>query len=210
MNQENVPRRSKFVLRLIVVKMEGVLFPPPEEWGPPFSEVVDSISPELSHTVFSDWPSITGTSESTLREALGEHASQGNLVVDSEIMDLIDYACNHSPIRVALLSVGPSEWIGPLIDRFSLDRVSDLLYCADHYPPGDRRVLIQFLMNRFIAGRERTLFLGNDPADEMLADRENTRFRSLEPVPDQALNPDDWGNTPEQLLNFIKEKQPKD
>lgn len=204
--------RSKFVLRLIVVKLEGVLFSAPDQWPAPFRENVkftENIE-AIENTVFSEWPSILRTDEKTLRRVLEKHARTAELSMDTRLRGLLDYAQNHSPVRVAILSTGPAEWIDRLRERFSLRDISELIYGADQYPPGNRQMLLQFLMNRFIAGRERTMLIGNHSEDEHLAHRENTRFRSLEPPPEDALNPDCWNYTDDQLMEFIREKQPED
>lgn len=164
----------------------------------------------IANTVFSEWPSILGTDEENLRRVLEEHARTAELSMDPRLRKLLDYAQNHSPVRVAILSTGPAEWINRLSERFSLQDISELIYGADHYPPGNRQMLLQFLMNRFIAGRERTMLIGNRLEDESLARRENTRFRSLENPPDNALNSDCWNHTGDQLMEFIREKQPEE
>ncbi|MFB6344381.1 MAG: hypothetical protein ABEK50_01210 [bacterium] len=197
---------NRFVLRLLVIKVEGVLVPPPTEWNLPDTDEANPIDPD---ELFPDWINRTGLTEDNLRSALVELARSGKFTVDSRLRSLIDHVRNHTPVRTAFLSSGPRDWIEALETQYELENLRDLSFCYDNYTHGSRRTLLQFLMNRFIAGKGRTMLLGRTLADETLARQEKTRFRSLQPPPENARNPDNWGWSLEQLRTFIKEKQPE-
>jgi hypothetical protein len=206
---DGVADRSQFVLRLLVVKVEGVLVPPLQEWvnqlAPVDTEDFDLTGDEL----FPDWVQALNVGEETLRSSLVELAESDRFEVDDDLKNVIEYAHDHSPVRVALLSSGPEEWLKALSNSLSLADHVDLHYSYDRYTSGTRRTLLQFLMNRFIAGRERTLLLGNTVADERLAEREETRFRSFRPPPSEARQSGNWDWDADRLLEFIREKQPE-
>lgn len=198
----------RYVLRLLVVKIEGVLVDPPTEWS------LNDVPPERLKTLnpdelFPDWCDQLEVSDTGLRRTLVDYAESGSLRIEPELRSLLDSTRNHSPVRVAFLSSGPEEWVRALEKTYHLEELRDLSFCYDNYRHGSRRTLLQFLMNRFIAGKGRTLLLGRTPADELLANKEKTRFRSLEPPPNEALEPDNWNWTPERLRSFMEEKQPE-
>lgn len=207
MNQES-EGETFYVLRLLIVKLEGVLLPPPTQWN----EVTDSINltPFNPDQLFPDWCSSTNLAEQELRNRLESLAKKGDLPLDENIRSLLDEVHNHTPMRVALLSGGPSEWTETLIDSYELSDRIDLSFCYDNYKHGTRRTLLQFLMNRFIAGKGRTLLLGNTQDDERIAKKEETRFRSLQEPPPDAQNPENWDWTLSELTNFIDKVKAED
>jgi len=199
--------RSQFVIRLLIVKLENVLLPSAQEQ----LEEAFANSKDVSYgdVLFDVWSREYAGSGTRLRSRLPEWIRNGRFQISRRVREVMKYAHDHSPIRVALLSSGPEEWIDTVVNHYELEGIIDLPYCYDSYPHGTRRTLLQFLMNRFIAGRERTLFLGESIEDERLSDRENTRFRSLNAPPPDARNPVDWDWTAENLKSFLKEKQPR-
>lgn len=191
-----------------MVKVEGVLIDPPAEW--PLDGVDSGSLANLDvDELFPGWCRQLDLAEDELRNRLTRLAEGGSLTVDPDLRELIDSTRNHSPIRVAFLSSGPEEWVRTLEETLDLTDLRDLSFCYDNYRHGNRRTLLQFLMNRFIAGKGRTLLLGRTLADERLARREKTRFRSLEPAPGDARTPDHWGWSTDELETFMKTKQPE-
>lgn len=200
---------NRYVLRLLVVKMEGVLIEPFP--GLSLSGVDGETLSELDvDTLFPNWCDQLNQNEGDLRNSLAAQARSGKLSVDDDLRTLLNGTRNHSPVRVAFLSSGPKEWVQALEEQLDLQPLRDLTFCYDNYQHGTRRTLLQFLMNRFIAGKGRTLLLGNTLNDEELARREKTRFRSFEPAPDGARSPSNWGWSPSDLQSFLEEKQPQE
>lgn len=206
---QSFPDDSRYVLRLVVVKVEGVLVESFQE------TVIDRLTSASgdgfdTDSLFPDWYAQLGVSEETLRDTLEQLAGSAELQLDENIIQFLDDLHNHTPLRVALLSSGPSEWVKTLAEHRNLDAVSDLIYSYDRYPHGTRRTLLQFLMNRFIAGKGRTLFLGNSMMDQRVADREDARFRSLESPPDTSESPERWNWSLEELRDYVREIQAED
>jgi len=199
---------SEFVLRLLVVKVEGVLVPPPEQWLPG-NENRSSAAPLTGDELFPQWVRQSSLGDVELRQALTELAESETFQLDPDLERIVRYAHDHSPIRVALLSSGPDEWLKTLVEKLGIRDAVDLPYSYDRYAHGNRDILLKFLMNRFIAGRERTLFLGNTPGDERMARSENTRFRSLTAPPDGAKEAELWDWTADELIDYMRKKQPQ-
>lgn len=193
---------TRYVLRLIVVKVEGVLVPSPREWDWGPLEDPGGFTPD---GLFPDWSEDVGLSPDGLRNRLGRLARESPPAVPPELRSFLDGVRNHTPLRVGFLSGGPTEWVEGLEEELDLDGLRDLTFCYDDYPHGTRRTLLQFLMNRFIAGKGRTLLLGDTMEDERLAVREETRFRSLEPPPDASSSPEHWDRSLEELESFVEE-----
>jgi hypothetical protein len=209
MTNSNDPERtvdSRYVLRLIVVKVEGVLVPSPEAWNgsdtPTFSFDPDGLFPE--------WADEHGTDPDALRTELEQFARRSAPPVSDDLRSFLDRVRNHTPVRVGFLSGGPREWIEALETSRDLEDLRDLTFCYDDYPHGSRRTLLQFLMNRFIAGKGRTLLLGNTPADETLARTEKTRFRSLTEPSSDCRSLQNWGWDLADLQSFVDEHQPNE
>lgn len=197
---------ARYVLRLLVVKVEGVLLPPPHEWDWA-SEPVEDFSPD---GLFPDWAKDADVPPEEFRGRLRRLARENPPRVSPELRSFLDGVRNHTPMRVGLLSGGPSEWVDTLEDELDLGSLNDRTFCYDDYPHGTRRTLLQFLMNRFIAGKGRTLLLGNTGADERLAALEETRFRSLEPAPDTAKRPEHWDCSLEAIESFVEDVKAED
>lgn len=196
---------SRYILRLVVIKVEGVLVPPPNEWGNPTETTDFNFNPD---TLFPQWAEELDRDTDRLRRDLKTLARQSPPEVSNELRSFLDYVCNHTPIRVGFLSGGPREWIQTLESTRNLDNLRDLTFCYDNYPHGSRRTLLQFLMNRFIAGKGRTLLLGNTLDDESIAKTEKTRFRALTDPPPDCENPNDWSRSIEEIRSFVEEHQP--
>jgi len=195
---------SRYVLRLIVVKVEGVLVPSPRDWNGPDT-------PEFSFDpdgLFPEWADEHGADLDTLRTELAQFARRSAPPVRDDLRSFLDRVRNHTPVRVGFLSGGPREWIETLEASRDLEDLRDLSFCFDDYPHGSRRTLLQFLMNRFIAGKGRTLLLGNTTGDETLAHTEKTRFRSLADPPSDCRSAQNWGRDLTELESFVDEHQP--
>lgn len=198
---------SRYVLRLLVVKVEGVLLPAPEEWDWGSQEQPGEFSPDA---LFPNWAEEAGVRSEDLRVRLRRLARKNPPPVSPELRSFLNGVRNHTPMRVGFLSGGPSEWVDTLEDELDLGDLNDLTFCYDDYPHGTRRTLLQFLMNRFIAGKGRTLLLGDTLEDERLAALEETRFRSLEPAPDATEQPEQWGCSLEGLESFVEDVKAED
>lgn len=204
---ETVP--GGYVLRLVVVKVEGILVPPVESWDRESLPENQSTRLDLSsQKIFSEWTPDRDEPPQWVREWMAEQA--GEFRLDEPLRQFLNWIKNHTPVRVGLLSVGPREWIQALESELNLEPLRDLTFHYDDYPHGDRRTLLQFLMNRFIAGKGRTLLLGNHPEDEGLALSEKARFRSLvDPPSDTTVqNLDSWGADLDEMREFIRQIQP--
>lgn len=200
---------SRYVLRLFVVKVEGVLIPSPDKWTK--STDKDISFGKLNHdNLFPDWSEKLDIPEDSLRNKLEDVASEGSISVNEKFVNFLNTVRNHTPTRVALLSSGPAEWIDRLVQSNSLEDVHDLSFCYDNYRHGTRKTLLQFLMNRFIAGKGRTLFLGESLRDERISSKEGTRFRSLEPPPENAIHPEAWNWSIQELKNFVNKVKAED
>jgi len=192
----------------VVVKIEGVLIPPPAAWtrrlagGPS-----DSFE---AHELFPRWAEALRIEPDRLRERLVALAETSGWTLEQPLRDFLESIYRHSPLRVAYLTGGPREWARTLTEQLELADLGDLIYHYDRYPYGSRRTLLQFLMNRFIAGRARTLLIGDHPADERLADREGTRFRSPLPPPDGTRRRGRWGRDYRDLREELRRLEPDD
>ncbi len=196
------PSDPEFELRLLVVKIEGLLVPPPEAWA---DSLVDAPGdPFEAHELFPGWARSLGLPPATLRKRLASLAGEADWELAEGLRGFLDSVYGHSPLRVAYLTGGPREWARGLAERLELKQRGDLIYHYDRYPHGTRRTLLKFLMNRFIAGRARTMLLGDHPADERLAHREGARFRSPRRAPEDARNPDHWDRDYDRLAGELE------
>lgn len=199
---------TEYVLRLLIVKLEDVLLDLPNAWESTLCrDTKDSVDVD---TLFPAWADTLCMDESSLRNRLEDYALEDQLEIRQPIYDLLNTVRNHTPMRAAVLSTGPKEWVDTLKKRFDLEAVTDLCYHYDRYRHGDRDTLLMFLMNRFIAGKGRTLFLGSTLADERMSEREETRFKSLRSPPEKAENPENWNYTMDKLESFIMGKKADD
>lgn len=185
----------------MVVKIEGLLVPPPAGWMASLAGDPDGAFE--GHELFPRWAGALGVSRPELRERLVELAADADWELEDPPREFLDTVYHHTPLRVAYLTTGPREWARGLADQLGLRERGDLVYHYDRYPYGTRRTLLQFLMNRFIAGRARTMLLGDHPADERLARREGARFRSPLPPPDGADEPEHWNRNYPRLLEEL-------
>ncbi|MFB6356698.1 MAG: hypothetical protein ABEJ65_09315 [bacterium] len=196
----------RFVLRLLVVKVEQVLVTN-------FDELLrDRFEGDVqvdANTVFKKWHQQNSMDEHQLRDELSKVGGSQQLNIDKSLVELMDWACNHTPVRVAIMSSGSREWVRSIVNTHELDSCIDLAYHYDRYPHGERRTLLQFLMNRFIAGKGRTMFIGTSLEDERLAQQEETRFRSLSERPTNNDDSGCWDYTVDELKEEIDRLKPE-
>lgn len=181
------------------------MVPPPGAWTESLAGSPDGTFE--AHELFPRWAEALGVPRPVLRERLAVLAADADWELEDPLREFLDTVYHHSPLRLAYLTGGPREWARGLAERLGLTERGDLVYHYDRYPYGTRRTLFQFLMNRFIAGRARTMLLGDHPADERLTRREGARFRSPLPPPDDADHPEHWNREYPRLLEELEHLQ---
>ncbi len=197
-------RDHQFWLRLIVTRIEGLLAPRPEDLltlGP-----ADS----FSHRMYPAWKEATDLDDARLRTALSEAAAGIEEPPEPGLVQYLRTVHDHTPVRVGLLTPGPEEWGRGLLERLDLESQVDYLFTFDNYQHADRDVQLQFLMNRFVAGRQRTLFIGADPSDQRVARRQDARFCSPLPAPEDPPDASRWGWDLVDLKEYLEAIQPEE
>lgn len=195
-------RDHDFWLRLVVARVEGLLLPFPEE-------LFEGAQDGFSDAMFPDWARSVDRDQAELRGELTERA-ETDKPPEEDLVEFLRQLSNHTPVRIGLLTPGPNEWGELALGFHDMEDEVDYLFTYDNYVHADRDIQLQFLMNRFVAGRQRTLLIGSSPVDQQVAHRQEARFRSPLTPADDVPEPEEWGQELWELKEYVDSIKPEE